>query len=155
MTRRDRERAAWPLRAVIQVVVREVFGAPMVTRHVPGLSTPLRDVEPIAGVRAAVFARDVAAAAVREYAKQSRGAGHSWDDIAKGVGLDRVDGPRTRAQRAYLHLAVAHWRCSSCGALVTDRGPFKAAPDANEKGHASNCARHAAEIATYRQGDDQ
>ncbi|MCA1696513.1 MAG: hypothetical protein LC749_18320, partial [Actinobacteria bacterium] len=84
MTRRDRERAAWSLRTVIQVVAREVFGAQMVTRHVPGLSTPLQDVEPIAGLRAAVFARDVATAAVRQYAKQARGAGHSWDDIAKG-----------------------------------------------------------------------
>lgn len=155
MTRRDRERAAWSLRSAIQVVAREVFGAQMVTRHVPGLSTPLQDVEPIAGVRAAVFARDVAAAAVRQYAKQARGAGHSWDDIAQGLGLDRVNGPRTRAQRAYLHLAAAHWRCTSCGALVTDRGPFKAAPDANEKGHATGCARHAAEMATYRQGNDQ
>lgn len=165
----DRERAAWAVQAAIRVAAREGFGAEVVERPIPGLSTVLQDVEPLAGVRAAVLARDVAARQIREYAEQARGDGRSWDDIATALGVEGGEGSVSRGERAYLHLVedrplftedpdrswarsvpVAHWRCASCGEMVTDRGPFEAAPFNNEDGHAPGCARHAAEVAAYR-----
>jgi len=164
----DRERAAWSLRAAIQTAAREGFGASIVVRPIPGLSTVHQDVEPLAGLRAAVLARNVATRQVRGYAEQARADGHSWDAIADALGLAQVEGPLSRGERAYLHLVddrplhtddpdyrwsrspVAHWRCSTCGQYVTDRGPFEAALFNNEEGHAPECARHAAEIAAYR-----
>jgi hypothetical protein len=163
----DRERAAWSLRAAIQTAAREAFGAHLVERPIPGLSTVPRDVEPLAGVRAALLARGVAVGQLREYAQQARADGHSWDMIAGALGLEQVEGPGSRGERAYLHVVedrplhtedpgwrwgspqVAHWRCSTCDQLVTDRGPFEAAPFNNEDGHAADCARHIREIAAY------
>lgn len=164
-----RQRAIWSLQTAIQVAAREGFGAGVVERPIPGFSLPHRDVEPLAGVRAAVLARDVAVGRVREYAQQARADGHSWDDIAEALSVEKVEGPVHRAEQAYLHLVedrplytedpdhswgrsapVAHWRCGSCGQNVTDRGPFEAAPANNEEGHAADCARHAAEVAAYR-----
>ncbi len=147
-----RERAAWSLRRAIEVAAREGFGG---------------EAEPIAGVRAAVLARGVAAAQLRDYAQQARADGHSWDDLAEAMGLEQAGGPATRGERAYLHLfedgplhpdapgrswgrAPARWRCGSCGQHVTDRGPFEAAPYNNETGHAPDCGRHAADVAAYR-----
>jgi hypothetical protein len=168
MTRSDRERAAGSLRVAIQVAAREAFGAGMVERPIPGLSTVYRDVEPLAGVRAAVLARDVALGRVLEYALQARADGCSWDDIAEALGVEQGKGAVVRGERAYLHLIEdrplctegpdswappaqrAHWRCASCGQYVTDQGPFDASPGANEQGHAPGCARHAAEMAAYR-----
>ena len=169
MTMSDRERAAGSLRRAIQVTAREAFGAEMVARPiVPGFFTPLWDVEPLAGVRAAVLARDVAARRVRDYALAARADGRSWDEIAVALGVERGEGSVSRGERAYLHLMegrplyvddpelscarpapAAHWRCASCGQHVTDQGPFEASPDNNEQGHAAGCARHAAEMATY------
>lgn len=135
----------------------------------------LRDVEPIAGVRAAVLARDVAAGRLRYYAERARAEGRSWDDVAEALGLARDDGGEwSRAELAYLHLVEGRalqpdeeqpagrwrprlsWRCVSCGQLVTDRGPFEAAPYNNEAGHAPDCVRHTAEITAHRaQWDEQ
>lgn len=168
-----RQRAIWSLRTAIQVAAREGFGARSVERPIPGFSLPDRDVEPLAGVRAAVLARHVAVGRVWEYAQQARADGHSWDAIAEALGVERAEGPLSRGERAYLHVVedrplytegpgqrwgspqVAHWRCSSCGQHVTDRGPFEAAPDNNEEGHASGCARHAAEVEAYRAERDE
>jgi len=164
----DRERTAWSLRAAIQTAARERFRASIVVRPIPGLSKGYRDVEPLAGLRAAVLARNVTTRQVRDYAEQARADGHSWDAVAEALGLGQVEGPLTRGEQAYLHLVehrllhtddpdrrsgrspVAYWRCSACGQYVTDRGPFEAAPFNNEEGHAPECARHATEIAAYR-----
>jgi hypothetical protein len=137
----DLERAAWSLRAAIRTAAQEAYGAEMVERPIRGLSTRHRDVEPIAGVRAAVLARDVASGCVREYVLQARSAGHSWDAIAEALGVEQVEGPVSRSERAYLHLiegrplytedpnlfwahraAVAHWHCGSCNQYVRDQG---------------------------------
>ena len=136
----DRERAAWSLRTAIQTAAREGFGASIVVRPIPGLSTVHRDVEPSAGLRAAVLARNVATRQVRDYAEQARADGHSWDAVADALGLAQAEGPLSRGEQAYLHLVahrplhtddpnqwsgrspVAHWRCSACGQYVSDRG---------------------------------
>lgn len=162
-----RERAVWSLQRAIQTAAREAFGAAIVERPIPGFSLPDRDVEPLAGVRAAALARGVAADRLQHYAQQARADGHSWNNIAEALGMEGGDGQWSQAELAYLHLIegqpmhpheerprqpspTAHWRCASCGELVTDRGPFEAAPDNNETGHAPDCARHAAEVAAYR-----
>jgi hypothetical protein len=164
----DLESAAWSLRAAIRTAAQEAYGAEMVERPILGLSTRHRDVEPIAGVRAAVLARDVALGRVREYALQARADGRSRDDIAEALGVEQGEGAVVRGERAYLHLIedrplytedpgpwappalAAHWRCASCNQYVSDQGPFEASPEANEQGHTPGCARHAAEMATYR-----
>jgi hypothetical protein len=173
MTISDRERAAGSVRRAIQVAAREGFGAGVVERPIPGVSTVHRDVEPLAGVRAAVLARDVAVRCVREYALAARADGRSWDDIAEALGVERGDGAVVRGERAYLHLIedrplytedpdpwppaalASHWRCASCDQYVTDKGPFDASPENNEQGHAQGCARHAAEMAAYRRSAKQ
>lgn len=171
MATSDRDRAAGSVRRVIQLAAREAFGAGMVQRLIPGLSTPLCDVEPLAGVRAAVLARDVAVRCVREYALAARAEGRSWDDVAEAFGVQRGEGVVVRGERAYLHVIedrplyaddpelswvprapVARWRCVSCGQYVTDQGPFEASPENNEQGHTPGCVRHAAEMAAYRAG---
>ncbi|MGH3976850.1 MAG: hypothetical protein ACRDS9_26560 [Pseudonocardiaceae bacterium] len=167
----DVRRVVWSLREAIRVAAREGFGAAMVERAIPGLSLTDRDVEPIAGVRAAVLARDVAVGRLRYYAERARAGGGSWDDVAEACGLSRDDAGRwSRAELAYLHLIedrplrpeeeprwrqpTAGWRCDCCGRQVMDRGPFEAAPYNNETGHAPDCARHTAEIAAYRADPD-
>jgi hypothetical protein len=169
MTTSDRERAAVSLRRAIQVTAREAFGAGVVERPIPGFSLPHRDVEPLAGVRAAALARDVAVRCVREYALAARADGRSWDEVAGALGVERGEGSVSGGERVYLHLiedrplyaddpdlswaqraAATHWRCGSCNQYVTDQGPFEASPEGNEQGHAAGCARHAAEMATYR-----
>jgi hypothetical protein len=158
----------WSLQTAIQVAAREAFGARMVERPIRGFSFPHRDVEPLAGGRAAVLARDVAVRRLREYALQARAEGHSWDAIADALGVEQVEGSGGRGERAYLHVVedrplytedpdrswgrsapVAHWRCSTCDQFVTDHGPFEGAPSNAEVGHDPACARHTREIASY------
>src|SRR5437868_3588397 len=100
----DRERAVWSLRAAVRAAAQEGFGARMLERPIPGFSALHWDVEPLAGARAAVLARKVAAAQVREYAEQARAEGHSWDAIADALGMEQVDAPLNRGERAYLHV---------------------------------------------------
>lgn len=161
-----RQRAVWSLQQAVRTTAREVFGAAVVERAVAGLSIPDRDVQPLAGVRAAVLACDVAAARVRYYALRARAGGSSWDDVAEALGVGQDDaGQWSRAELAYLHLVEGHslqpdqqrywptsasWCCGCCEQQVTDRGPFMAAPQDNETGHAPDCARHAAQVAAYR-----
>lgn len=155
------------VRVAIHAVAREAFGSHMVERPIPGLSSVAWDVESLPGLQAAVLARDVAAGCVRNYATAARGEGHSWDTIAEALGLERAEDLVSRGERAYLHVVAdrplypedpnqhsgrllsARWRCASCGLYVTDHGPFDADPVSNEEGHASECVRHAADIATY------
>src|SRR6185312_5323562 len=96
----DRERAVWSLQTAIQVAAREAFGAGVVERQIPGFSLPHRDVEPLAGVRAAVLARDVAVRCVREYALAARAEGRSWDEVAVALGVERGEGWVSRGERA-------------------------------------------------------
>ncbi len=166
MTPTPQQRAVWSLQAAIQTVARDAYGAAIVERPIPGFSISDRNVEPIAGVRAAVLARDVAGGRLRHYAELARADGTSWDNIADALGIATGDGQWSRAELAYLHLIegrplqpddelprrpqpVARWRCASCGEHVVDRGPFEAAPYNNEDGHSPDCARHAAEVAAY------
>lgn len=162
-----REGAVGALQAAVRAAAVEVFGAARVQTPIEGHVWATREGldDPLAGVRAAVLARGVAVAALRDYAMQARGAGRSWDDVGAALGLasgpGAGDGPR--GEQAYLLLVegrplpedapswsrwlVARWTCAACGQRVTDTGPFEASPLNTEDGHAGDCPRHAAETA--------
>lgn len=165
-----RERAVWSLRTEIRRTARDVYGAAVVETPIEGMQVMTRSGldDPLAGVRAAVLARDVAVGALRTYAEQARGAGRSWDDIAAAVGLEPTQSEgELRDEQAYLLLiegrplpdstrwpswydrATARWTCATCGQPVTDTGPFEGSPLQTEDGHAPDCARHAAYRATW------
>ncbi len=163
-----RRRAVWSLRAEVRHVARDVFGAVLIETPVPGFRLLTRSGldDPLAGVRAAVLARDVAASELLGYVEAARGAGRSWDDIGAAVGVDAAGG-EPRGELAFALLIErrplpeperslwrdqprARWTCASCEARVVDDGPYTANPADNETGHAPGCARHAEEVAAYR-----
>lgn len=118
-----------------------------------------------AGIRAAIMLRDAAAAEVDSKIRAARGEGASWGRIAEILGLTDADDDNHQnslAERAFYFVApesndgwrfrpsTTHWRCSSCQATVTDRGPFESCPEDNESGHAEGCARFADDMAQWR-----
>lgn len=131
-----------------------------------------RDVEALAGVRAALFVHRVAKGRVRHYAEQARGEGVSWARIGEALGLaeeaKRADTPLGEAAFSFVtegrrpgqapsssplaHPSRARWSCTSCGQRITDHGPFDGHPADCEQGHAHGCERHRAEIAAYQRG---
>ena len=88
------QRAAGELKTAIERVARDVHGAQIVPVPIEGFERATRRTldDPLAGVRAALLARDVAVAEMRAYAELARGAGRSWDDVAERSGSRR---PRT------------------------------------------------------------
>jgi hypothetical protein len=136
-------------------------GAGLVTR--PMFSSDkqqtIRDVEPLAGARAARDLELAARGTARDYIRQAREAGHSWDQIGHTLGTipggDADQTGMTVAEAAYTYAAgrpdtEAPWRprsftwtCRSC-----DQGLI-AGPADDEHGHAENCSRLAAAIADW------
>jgi hypothetical protein len=121
---------------------------------------------PLAGVRAAVLARNVAARQLRDYAEQARGAGRTWDEVAEALGIAADEDETPRDERAYLllvegrtglgdrasagfHRSSARWTCASCGERITDWGPFGPNPDDMEQGHHQSCERHNGNRSAY------
>ncbi|GAA1858722.1 hypothetical protein GCM10009836_43700 [Pseudonocardia ailaonensis] len=142
----------------------DVHGAHRIETPVDGYQVLTRTEldDPVAGIRAAVLARSIAAAEIRCYAEQARAGGRSWDEIGEAIGLEEAGAERGELAFGLVvenrplpfhppfELISAWWRCGSCGERVRDRGPFEANPANTESGHASSCRRHAAEIAAYR-----
>jgi hypothetical protein len=127
----------------------------------------IRDLEPLAGARAA---RDIelgARYAAREYIRQTREAGHSWDQIGQALSLapdaDVDQTGLTVAEAAYTYAAgrpdtEAPWRprsflwtCRSCDKAISDHGLI-AGPADDEPGHTDDCPRLAAAIAEWNAG---
>jgi hypothetical protein len=83
----ERARASGAARRALIGLVRD-RGAEFITREAyRGSDMTIRDLEPLVGARAA---RDVelgAWHAAREYIRQAREAGHSWDQIGQSLGL--------------------------------------------------------------------
>jgi hypothetical protein len=168
-----RELAVWALRRAIRETARDVYGAEIVQVPIAGMPSIKRDAldNPLAGVGAALLARDVANAELRTYAEQARGAGRSWGDVGEALGIAPPTDdapPDERAYRLVVESAVpspkqptwsrrpvARWTCSSCGQRVTDHGPFAAHPDDTETGHSANCLRRARDIAAYNADRDE
>jgi hypothetical protein len=123
------------------------------------------DLEPLAGASAA---RDIelgARHAARDYIRQAREAGHSWDQIGHALGVapnaDADQAGLTVGEAAYTYAtgspysdtAVRYgrsfvWRCRSCDQAISDRGLI-AGPADDEMGHAEDCPRLAAAIAEW------
>jgi hypothetical protein len=162
-----RERAAWELRNAFRRVAHKVYGAEIVEEPVEGFTTVTKPVldEPLAGVRVALLARDVAVAEMRAYAEQARGAGRSWDDVAEALGIETMSDVEPRDEQAYLlllegrplpgdepswrHRPTAQWTCTSCSQRITDHGPFESHPDDVEQGHTPSCRRRSNALHNY------
>lgn len=130
------------------------YGAQIVQVPIEGFERATKRTldDPLAGVQAALLARNVAVVQMRTYAEQARGAGHSWDDVAEALGIEASEDGESRDEQAYLLLIegqplttdepawfrrpTARWTCTSCGQRVTDHGPFQSHPDDAESGRA-------------------
>jgi hypothetical protein len=162
----ERARASDAARRALIGLARD-RGAEFITRPAyRGSDTTIRDLEPLAGARAA---RDIelgARRAAREYIRQAREAGHSWDQIGHALGMtpNADQTGLTVAEAAYTYAAGSPetdttiqygrsfiWRCRSCNQAVSDRGLI-AGPADDEPGHAQHCPRLAAAIAEWDTG---
>jgi hypothetical protein len=164
---RAAERRAFEVRETAR---REAFrlardaGAQIITRPVfRGEQEPTaRDVEPLAGARAARDLEAAAKAAARDYIRQAREAGHGWDQIGQALGF-APDGGRdgaTPGETTYTYAVGAReseppweprsfgWTCRSCDQHITDRG-LVGGPADDEPGHAEHCPRLTAAIAEW------
>lgn len=159
--------------AAREAVRREAFrlardhGAQVVTRPMYSSSAEptVSDIEPLAGARAAMDIEAAASRATWDYIRQAREAGSSWDQIGRALGLGEQDpdadhGDATAADAAYTRAAgrpdtEAPWRprqfwwiCRSCDQQILDQG-IVSGPAEDERGHAGNCARLAADAAAW------
>ena len=144
-------------------------GAEFTTRPmVPDSDLTVRDLEPLDGARAA---RDIelgARHAARDYIRQAREAGHSWEQIGHALGVapnaDADQAGLTVAEAAYTYAAGSPhtdtamrygrsfvWRCRSCDQAIGDRGLI-AGPADDELGHTEDCPRLAAAVAEWDAG---
>jgi hypothetical protein len=161
-------------RAAARATMRaEVFrlacgsGADLVTRPVfsSQKEPTTRDVEPLAGARAARDLELAAWSTARDYIRQAREAGHGWDQIGHALGMEPGGEPDASAAEAAFTYAAGPpnteapwqpryfgWTCRNCDQTITDCGPVQGPAD-DEAGHASTCARHAAEIAEWHAQD--
>ena len=161
----ERARASDAVRRALIGLARD-RGAEFITRQAyRGSDMAIRDLQPLAGARAA---RDVelgARHAAREYIRTAREAGHSWDQIGHALEvIPNADADQvglTVAQAAYTYAAGSPhtdtavrygrsflWRCRSCDQAISDRGLI-AGPADDELGHAEDCLRLAAAIAGW------
>ncbi len=104
----------------------------------------------------------------REEIAYARAAGMSWQQVGEALGLTDADRDgvwRTAAEAAFDYAAPpdSHWArtygpsirwdCPSCGARITDRGPYSGPADA-EQGHGHGCQRLAATVAAWEAQQD-
>jgi hypothetical protein len=124
----------------------------------------VQDVEPLAGARAARDLELAARGTARDYIRQTREAGHGWDQIGQALGLvqgrDAGQEGATPADAAYTYAAGRPgteapwqprsfgWTCRSCDQPIADRGLVQGPAD-DEPGHAEHCPRLAAAIAAW------
>jgi hypothetical protein len=122
---------------------------------------------PATRLQVAVMLRQEASRQIDHEIRTARGAGVSWQEIA--VLLDLVDAdhptPYDQAVAAYerasgsdqWHNALFMFECDTCGAKITDHGPYEFHPLDQETGHDETCARILAAVAAYKKriGDDE
>lgn len=153
------------LQTLMEEIAVEQFGGEVVVEPIEGYQflTRRRLVDPLPGVRAAAVLRDVAWRVLVDAVEAARAAGRSWEELGEALGLPLDGEPlgevafafvveRREPERAreLFWSPATSWRCASCGELVTDRGPFESHPDDNESGHATDCARHLADVRAWQ-----
>jgi hypothetical protein len=165
---RDAERRMYEVRETARretIQLARDSGAQLVTRPVfRGEKEPtVRDVEPLAGARAAHHLELSARGVARDYIRQAREAEHGWEQIGRALGLDAGRGEATPAEAAYTYAAGGReseppweprsfgWTCRSCDQSVTDRGLIQGPID-DELGHADDCPRLADAVAEWNAG---
>ena len=139
-------------------------GAQVISRPAyRGAQSMIQDVEPIAGLRAAREVEIGARFSTRNYIRDAREAGHTWQEI--GTALDLTPNGEadlagdTIAEAAYSYAAGSpdtetarrygrsfSWTCGSCEGLISDHGLCNGPAD-DERGHVGDCARLAATVA--------
>ncbi len=152
----------WRMRQAV-IEIAEAGGAEIRERPAfPGSISVHRYAEPLAGIRAAEILSDTAARIRREYTEHARGEGITWQQIGQALGLDQGPDGKSGYDLGVVafeyfagapdvwHEANFCYRCASCQAYITDRGPFESHPEDNERGHADGCARFAAELAAWQ-----
>jgi hypothetical protein len=114
------------------------------------------------GIQAARFASAYAHQQMLRYATKARGEGVTWADLAESLGIkSEADAYGKSPAEAAFELVSGHddrsyrsptvsWECISCGARVTDRGPYNGHPDDDENGHTESCRRHRADLAAFK-----
>jgi hypothetical protein len=166
----------------VRALARLIDGEQVAIVRTTSFGARLPDVEALSGLEAAVRVRDVAMGLVRDYAIAARAEGACWATVGAALGLGELV-ERTGEDMggaAFLFVAGVRmpevdggwsswrssvgWTCATCGARVTDHGPFDAHPDESEPGHAKHCGRRVRALARLRaawnddtddQSDDQ
>lgn len=140
------------------IVQRQIFPGSTLTIDEPA--------DPVAAIGEAQMLMHTASGLVRDFALKARGAGKSWADLVKPLGIESEDEYADLPAMAFRQIAYppsqrydtvyASWECGSCGERVRDTGPYGGHPEDDETGHAEGCARHAGEIAAWQKknGDD-
>ncbi len=158
--------AYWSARASV-LKIAQARGAEVRERKIwPDSDLTTRYAEPLAGIRAAVTARDAATRVVGDYIKHAREDGEPWLEIGKALGLEGAGdgGPYDLAVAAFdfaagqpdlWHRSTFSWTCPACGKFIRDYGPGEANPEDNEEGHAEGCARMTEAIRAYRSQWDE
>lgn len=147
-------------RAAIDLARRE--GTPVTARPAfPGSEIVSSDLRPLDGVRAARRIEVGARYEAREYIRQSREDGASWDEIGHALGMSPGPGQAgpTVSEAAYTYAAGSPdtdlarrygrsfgWVCFTCHQVIDDRG-VQTGPTDDEHGHTENCGRLAQTIA--------
>jgi len=165
------DRLRWAVERAILSHVRAVHGDQAVAAKPISprwTSTHLQPVDYRHGIEAAKLAASYARREMLRFAVKARGEGLAWADLAAplGVGTEPDAWGKSAAEAAFELVAgydehswarpSVLWDCRSCGAQITDRGPYNGHPDDDETGHARACRRHADELAawTTEYGDD-
>jgi hypothetical protein len=161
----------WDVDRAILAHVRAAHGDQAVTRKPTSPTWKSTHVQPVDyrhGIEAARLAAAFARREMLRFAAKARGEGTPWSGLAQPLGLSTEPDWRGRpAEQAAFELVAGYdersyatpsvgWDCVSCGAWVTDRGPYNGCPADDETGHAGDCRRHRAEIAAWetQYGDD-
>jgi hypothetical protein len=169
MSREAREKAISSARRAASraaIDLARANGAQVISRPAyRGAQSAIQDVEPLAGLRAAREVELGARFSTRNYIRDAREAGHTWQQI--GTALDLTPGGEadlagsTTAEAAYSYAAGSpdtetarrygrsfSWTCGSCEGLISDHGLCNGPAD-DERGHADDCARLAATVAAW------
>ena len=160
----------WTRRAVLDIVSQSggrTVARPMFSQR-PDLHMTTTDAEPMAGIQAVRQVEHAARRLTREYVRQAREDGHTWQEIGAALGLSASAAHRgvSLAEAAYDDIAgdpdseyasrygrTFAWTCPACRAVVSDRGPCSG-PAEDEQGHADGCPRLASKIAAWESGWD-